>query len=253
MLTQQLHLTAPSEIRFVNNYMQGNRINSQDAAVDIVDNINFDGAKPLGTAIEQKILQPMVLAPARQNALRKPLLVIVITDGQPTGEPFGYRKYLMHNKEAKTKRKLTLPVQQSIVNAANQLNSTPYGPKAVSYQFAQVGTDMSATQFLAALDNDPMVGAMIDCTSDYDIESQEMLQKTGQQLTPIMWLMKLMLGGIDSSYDSQGELQHASTLKSNPADRQMDKWFRRGAVPGFHNVRPSKQLPGVSTIYTSHV
>lgn len=39
------------------------------------------GLTPLGTSLDQKILQPLLLGPARANQLQKPLLVIAITDG----------------------------------------------------------------------------------------------------------------------------------------------------------------------------
>jgi hypothetical protein len=44
------------------------------------------GLTPLGTSLDQKILQPLLLGPARQNSLQKPLLIIAITDGAPAGE-----------------------------------------------------------------------------------------------------------------------------------------------------------------------
>jgi hypothetical protein len=45
----------------------------------------------------------------------------------------------------------------------------------------------------------------MDQTGDFDAEAAEMMRKTGQQLTPVMWLLKMMLGGIDDSYDSKDE------------------------------------------------
>jgi len=33
-----------------------------------------------------------------------------------------------------------------------------------------------------------------------------MQRKSGQDLTPEMWLVKLLMGPIDSSYDTKGEL-----------------------------------------------
>ena len=36
--------------------------------------------------MEQKIIQPLLLGPARASQLQKPLLVIAITDGAPAGE-----------------------------------------------------------------------------------------------------------------------------------------------------------------------
>lgn len=36
---------------------------------------------------------------------------------------------------------------------------------AVSFQFAQVGNDLRAREFLAKLDRNPRIGHLIDCTS----------------------------------------------------------------------------------------
>lgn len=92
-----LNVLTTSEVRFFNAPIEGNRINSDDAAVDLLQRIHFDGDYPcphadltvadapgpamMGAALDYKVLQPLVLAPARQGALRKPKLVIVITDG----------------------------------------------------------------------------------------------------------------------------------------------------------------------------
>lgn len=40
---------------------------------------------------------------------------------------------------------------------------------------------------------------------EYEYEQQQMMTKTGQNLTPEMWLMKLLLGPIDKSYDMKDE------------------------------------------------
>lgn len=53
----------------------------------------YDGGTPLGTALEAKILRPMLLEPAQRGTLRKPLLVIVVTDGAPSGERGDKREY----------------------------------------------------------------------------------------------------------------------------------------------------------------
>lgn len=71
--------------------------------------------------------------------MRKPLLIISITDGQPAGE----------NANA------LIETVQYAVQAAQR---SQYGKGAVAFQFAQVGNDQKATEFLAKLDNDPMVG-----------------------------------------------------------------------------------------------
>lgn len=59
---------------------------------------------------------------------------------------------------------------------------------------------------LAKLDNDPCVGSMVDCTSNYENESAEMARANPPvELTPDLWIMKLILGAIDPSYDTQDE------------------------------------------------
>lgn len=64
---------------------------------------------------------------------------------------------------------------------------------------------MQAAQWLGHLDADPAIGGLMDQTGDFDAERDEMMRKSGQQLTPVMWLLKMMLGGIDNSYDSKDE------------------------------------------------
>lgn len=71
-----------SQVRFLNSQVQGNNINSEQAALQVVQQVKFSGLTPLGTALDQKILQPLLLGPARQRQLQKPLLVIAITDGK---------------------------------------------------------------------------------------------------------------------------------------------------------------------------
>jgi len=54
-------------------------------------------------------------------------------------------------------------------------------------------------------DNHSEIGGMVDVTSNYELESAEMLRKSGQELTPETWLVKILMGGIDDSYDEKDE------------------------------------------------
>jgi hypothetical protein len=67
------------------------------------------------------------------------------TDGTPAGEPRDQ-------------------VFRAIINANNELGRTRYGADAVSYQFAQVGNDLKARDFLGEIDSHPQVGGLVDCT-----------------------------------------------------------------------------------------
>lgn len=68
----------------------------------------------------------------------------------------------------------------------------------------QVGKDQKAQRFLGILDNDQSIGGMVDATSYYELEAEEYGRK-GVNLTPELWLVKLMVGAIDPTYDEQDE------------------------------------------------
>ena len=67
--------------------------------------------------MDRKILQPLVLGPARAGRLAKPVLIITITDGAPAGED----RYA---------------IAKVIMNANRELKRTKYGSDAISFQFA---------------------------------------------------------------------------------------------------------------------
>ncbi|KAM0786238.1 hypothetical protein ACM66B_007039 [Microbotryomycetes sp. NB124-2] len=175
------------QVRFMNSRIEGNNINSEAAATQLVNQVKFSGLTPLGTALDQKVLQPLLLGPARSNMLNKPVLVIAITDGVPGGED----RYT---------------IVRVIQNANRELARTRYGPDALSIQVAQIGNDLKATAFLEELDKHPEIGGLIDCTSNYEVEADQMLHaKPPVDLTPELWLYKLLLGSLDDSLDQQDE------------------------------------------------
>lgn len=89
----------------MNSRVEGNGINSEQAALNLVQQVRFSGTlnpsplptflqlillsglTPLGTQLDAKIIQPLLLGPARSNQLKKPLLIVILTDGTPAGEP----------------------------------------------------------------------------------------------------------------------------------------------------------------------
>ncbi|BEJ17792.1 hypothetical protein CspHIS471_0700600 [Cutaneotrichosporon sp. HIS471] len=174
------------QVRFMNSPTQGDNITNEPAAMNLIQHVKFSGLTPLGTNLMSKVLEPLLLRPARMNQLQKPLVVITITDGTPAGE----------NRDE---------VFNVIQRVDQELSRTRYGRDAVSYQFAQVGNDQKAQAFLETLDSHPIVGNLVDCTSNFESEQAEMMRTTGIELTPETWLVKLLMGPIDSSYDSKDE------------------------------------------------
>jgi len=173
-------------VRFMNSNVEGNGIRSPADVASLLSQVQYSGLTPLATSLGSKVLKPIVFSLAASGQLAKPVLIITITDGEPTDTP----------KDA---------VVQVIKEARNRL-AAQYGPKAVAFEFAQVGKDQRAQAFLGQLDSHPEVGASIDCTSYYELESME-YQKRGINLSPSMWLVKMMVGAVDLSHD-KGDEQH---------------------------------------------
>lgn len=167
-------------VRFMNSNLEGNNIKTESQAEDLLNNIAYSGTTPLVRSLKDKILHKFLGAetgPTPFN-LRKPLLVIIITDGVPTDN----------------------------ANRAFQDLIYTYKTKPVSFQIAQVGVDQDAQDFLSSLDSDPKIGSLIDCTSNFEMESAEFQRINPQnKLTRELWYTKLLLGGIDRSYDNKDE------------------------------------------------
>jgi hypothetical protein len=134
---------------------------------------------PLGTSLDNKILQPLVLGPARANSLRKPVLVIAVSDGGYLFSSFSRLQTdssLLAGEPAGEARDHFVNV---IRNAKNVLQQTRYGPDTLSVELAQVGNDRKAKEYMDALDSDPHVGGLIDVTGTYEFEQEQMQRITG--------------------------------------------------------------------------
>lgn len=145
-------------LRFMNTDLSGMRnqqgrplqdgVANEAQIEEIMRGVQFKGLTPMGTQLRKKVIDEIVLSKAAQNQLKKPVLVISITDGQPAGEPQN-------------------AVFDTIRYAFDTLQSRfpQYGRGGIAFEFAQVGNDEMARKFLGKLDEDPQVGGQVDCTS----------------------------------------------------------------------------------------
>lgn len=170
-------------VRFMNSRTEGNGIRNAHEANSLVSQVNFTGMTPLGSRLEERVIRPFLASGVQGRNLEKPILVITITDGEPVGEPQN-------------------TVSNVIKNAKTLVSNSVYGPGAIAFEFAQVGKDTKAQAFLGRLDNDPDIGGMIDATSYFELEAEEYMRR-GITLTPELWLVKLMVGAVDPTYDEQ--------------------------------------------------
>lgn len=138
-------------IRFMNSNLSGGMVDNvrDEAAVDnIMRQIKFSGLTPMGREMKRKVIDGIVLPAARSGQMKKPVLVIAVTDGQPGGDEPGPNA-----------------IFDTIRYAVNEVSRATGSRGGIAFQFAQVGNDQKAREFLGKLDSDPQVGAMVDCTS----------------------------------------------------------------------------------------
>ncbi len=94
-----------------------------------------------------------------------------------------------------------------------------------------MGKDSGAQAFLATLDSDRHVGDIIDAVSYYEMEQDEFRRK-GLDLTVQMWLLKLMVGSVVSSYDQQDEAHggqaHGNAYGAAPQSKGKPSLFGKG-------------------------
>jgi hypothetical protein len=53
----------------------------------LLSQVQYSGLTPLATSLGSKVLQPIVFSLAASGQLAKPVLIITITDGEPTDTP----------------------------------------------------------------------------------------------------------------------------------------------------------------------
>ena len=66
----------------MNGSIEGNGVKSAQEAAALVQQVRWSGTTPLGTNLERKVLQPLVVQQARSGSMSKPVLVVCITDGE---------------------------------------------------------------------------------------------------------------------------------------------------------------------------
>jgi len=170
--------------RFFNNSKEGNGLSSAQEVANLFDGVSPSGGTPLGTKMRERIINGIVRPYLQNNELQRPVLVMTITDGEPTGS-------IDEKKE----------IEKVLIEAKNMFRSTKYGEFGIFFSFSQIGIDASATEFLGYLDTHPVVGNFVDCTSAYSIEKAE----CGPDFTESAYLIKLMIGAIDPAYDASDE------------------------------------------------
>ena len=179
-------------------------VSSQHQVEQIFKAITTNGGTPMGEAIE-RIFSNAVRSKMQTGTLKKPTLLWVITDGQPSGKD-------------------VLTVLRTI---KAEFAGTKYGGHGMLFGFSQVGEDVGAATFLKKMDEDevkgrfgqpvvpnPGVGDIVDCTSSYETELREVLvANPGSTFyTPQRHNLKVMIGVMMKKYDQADETNVTSVF-----------------------------------------
>ena len=191
-------------LRFLHDKNGGDNIKTIEAIQNLMSGVDPSRSTPTGKKIKTRIFERMILNKLIEGRLKRPVLLIIITDGIPDSEN---------------------DVINTIKECREKCISSKYGENAMSFSFVQIGTDKSATKYLDKLDNHPIIGKMIDCTSCFEIEYKQCLSRYNVELTPGSYLIKLLLGPIDPNYDEMDEINEIPVAKSSSISKTIKSIF----------------------------
>ncbi|KAF9912501.1 hypothetical protein EC991_010588 [Linnemannia zychae] len=178
------------DIEFLNSERFHRGVKEGQAVRRILNEVEFLGKTRIGEALHDKIHRRFFHEAAANGTkleMQKPVLVFIITDGEPYGEPMDALEF-------------------QIRKASRFLQQNGYPTDFISYQIAQVGNDPKASAFLNSLDENRDLGDFIDVTARFEIEAGQ-LERLGYDPTPEVYLIKLLLGAIDQRFDRMNEQQ----------------------------------------------
>ncbi|UKZ81451.1 hypothetical protein TrVFT333_009223 [Trichoderma virens FT-333] len=172
-------------LRFINKSGKYNSLNSQQ--IEEALDIEPKGGTNIGTQLRKKILHPFVFDPiALGETLKRPLLIIVVTDGHPTeSDPDSFKK--------------------AIIDCSRALENNGYEPRAVRYLVSHIGQDAGAAKFIESLggDSNKALDRIIHRTSDALDEKFYELHENEKHLEE--WLLTVLMSPFVASTDEFGD------------------------------------------------
>ncbi|KAH1447372.1 hypothetical protein KXX16_000009 [Aspergillus fumigatus] len=139
--------------------------------------VSFYGRSKLGTTLRKKIVQPMIRK-AEERTLKRPVITMIITDGEPYGE-----------------RRETL--RDTIQSCKQSVALQSYGKAAAVFVVSRIGNSTKADQFIAELQSDKSIANMTYCSREALDEQQEVFKQCGDNNRYTGWLIELFLTALE--------------------------------------------------------
>ncbi|GKZ27914.1 hypothetical protein AbraCBS73388_006660, partial [Aspergillus brasiliensis] len=141
--------------------------------------VKYLGVTRLGNVLQTKIVAPLIFDPLENNLPAKPLIVIVVTDGHPQGEP--------ENCFAET-----------IMDCKKRLSELSEQQAGAIFIISRVGNDANAETFLSSLRMNEELQEMIYCCQDQLDDRREVFLRAGKAHGYTSYLINLFEAALDS-------------------------------------------------------
>jgi len=146
--------------------------------------VRFSGGTQLGTKLKSKIWRPII---QNQAEFKKPCLVYVFTDGEPTDEDPG-------------------KFRDSILECKRTLEENGYKSTAIAFGIIQVGDDRDAREFLDTLAQDPALKDHLSvATRAQELENEFRKNKGRRAATTSALILQCLIGAINTSITDDGD------------------------------------------------
>ncbi|KAF2184563.1 hypothetical protein K469DRAFT_666366 [Zopfia rhizophila CBS 207.26] len=142
-----------------------------------MDSVSYRGDTRLGTILRDKILDPMVLNKAKSGSLKKPVIVVIITDGKANNEP-------------------PKALSESIGECNDEMERLGYNNASVVFLISRVGTSETARQFVEGLGNDSRIGNTVYVSENDMALKRAAFENSGDNNGYTLLLIKLFLAAL---------------------------------------------------------
>ncbi|OQV04219.1 hypothetical protein CLAIMM_09135 [Cladophialophora immunda] len=168
-------------VRFINFKEDGqfNNLTDVDDIMQKVQMVDYSGNTRLGQRLRMKIVDPMILEKADTNSLKKPVIVAVVTDGEPTVEP-------------------PTTLGETMKTCKNWPSVRKLGEAVVAFLLCRVGDSVQAEAFFLGLEKDQNLRDVV-YVSPYRIDDElAIFQRCGDDEGYRAWLIDLFYTALDS-------------------------------------------------------
>jgi len=195
-------------IRFLNDddAVEYDDLKNKSQIDTLIGEHKFEGLTRIGAGLMGKILKPFVFDEKPQvkniargmQKMKRPLLIMVITDGKVEGEPEGWVEIAVKSVVKALEARRPGSVDQKRPPVPGK------GPgKGIVFQFARVGNDKEAEAFLKRLDDESDVKDHVDTMSGNDLMDVIGARKPdGYTPKDLETMIKLLLGPIHGTFDT---------------------------------------------------